>query len=388
MLQRGGERVMKVQIIDTDKGERYILLDDNYIVVDEVYRFMKFLDACEKSPNTLKSYVYNLKHYYEYMNKQGIPVKDLCNNAGHGPIDILSSFILWLQYPDAVNGIFHIGGEDCLRSNITVNHIMDVVLSFYQYLASNNEIQELEVYKRQRSNEQFKSFLYELIKRKKEVSKSIFKKPVPDVPVEGITREQFKILFGLCNNRRDRLLLAMLYEGGLRLNEGLGFHLCDITQIEDNIVQIIARENNENGARVKRLAEGIIFLPDYVVDLLLDYINEDIIKYDSDFLFLNLYGKNKGRPLRDNTVEQIFLRLSNKIGFKVTPHMLRHGFAQEKLESGWPMEQVQAYLRHKNPTSTQIYAKYTDSMKIKQMQNFVDIHDYSKEKALLVRNNH
>lgn len=105
----------------------------------------------------------------------------------------------------------------------------------------------------------------------------------------------------------------------------------------------------------------------YVVDLLLDYINEDALEYESDFVFINLYGRNKGFPMKYGSAEKLFERLSNDAGFEVTPHMLRHGFSQEKLESGWTLEQVQAYLRHKNVTSTEIYAQYTDVMKIEKM---------------------
>lgn len=72
------------------------MLDDEYMVVDEVKRFLKFLDTNGKSPNPLKNYAYHLKNYYEYMNKNNILIKDLCNNEDKGPIDILSSFMLYL----------------------------------------------------------------------------------------------------------------------------------------------------------------------------------------------------------------------------------------------------------------------------------------------------
>ena len=376
---------MKVQEINTQKGKRYVLLDDQYKPIDLVNKYLKFLDNLGKSPNTQRAYAYDLLLYCQFMQKKEISLLDLCNNPDRGPVDILSEFVLWLQYPDYANGILHVDKEECARSNKTVNHIMSAVLELYQYLAANNQIQQLEAYRMQMIGGQFKPFLYELVKHKTQVQSSIFKKPVSDVPVQGITRDQYNTLFSLCHNRRDKLLLAILYEGGLRLNEALGLHFSDIAQIEDKIIRIVPRENNENGARVKRHAGGVVYLPDYVVDLLLDYINEDALEYDSDFLFINLYGKNKGAPLCDDTVEQLFIRLSRDAGFEVTPHMLRHGFSQEKLESGWHLEEVQAYLRHKDVASTEIYAQYTDGMKIAKMKEFDQKHDYSKEAELLGR---
>ena len=378
---------MKVQNIKTSKGTRYILLDDDYKPVTIINKYLKYLDNLGKSPNTQRSYAYDLLLYMEYMKAKDLDVLELCTNPEQGPVDILSEFVLWLQYPDYAQGIIHIYQEDCARSNKTVNHIMSAVLDFYRYLSANGEIKQLEVYRMQMVGGQFKPFLYELIKHKTQVMSSIFKKPIVSEPVRAITRKEYNIIFQACVNNRDKLLIALLFEGGLRLNEALGLHVSDISEIEDKILYIVARENNENGARVKGNAEGVIYLPDYVVDLLLNYINEDVLEYDSDFLFINLYGNNKGNPLKDSTIEQLFIRLSKKTGIKVHPHMLRHGFAQEKLEAGWQLEQIQAYLRHKNPTSTEIYAQFTDALKISKMQEFEEIHDYTREAKLLGRNN-
>lgn len=364
---------IKVQEINTPRGIRYILLDDNYKVVDEVRRFLKFLDIAGKSPNTLKNYAYHLKTFYEYMTSINIPVKDLCCHESKGPIDILSGFMMYLQYPYISASIITIGGENQMRSDKTVNIILDTVLSFYQYLSKNNELEEIDLYKNQRINQQFKSFLYELITNKKTISKSLFKKRVIDTELQYITRLQFNELFFTCNNERDRLLLALLYEGGLRVNEALGLHFEDISQIEDNVIHIVPRENNENGARVKNYAGGIIKVPNYVVDILLDYINGEVLEYDTDYLFVNLKGPTKGSPLKVGTVQDLFKRLSKKVGFSVHPHMLRHGFATEKLEAGWSLEDISVYLRHKNIQSTQIYTHYSDMLKKEKIRSFLDV---------------
>ena len=201
----------------------------------------------------------------------------------------------------------------------------------------------------------------------------MFKKRVIDTELEYITRLQFNKLFFACNNERDRLLLALLYEGGLRVNEALGLHFEDVSQIEDNVIHIVPRENNENGARVKNYAGGIIKVPNYVVDILLNYINGEVLEYDTNFLFVNLKGPTKGSPLKVGTVQDLFKRLSKKVGFSVHPHMLRHGFATEKLEAGWSLEDISVYLRHKNIQSTQIYTHYSDMLKKEKIRSFLDV---------------
>ena len=49
---------MKVQVIETDYGERYLLLDRNYRVVGPVKRWLKFCDNCGRLLNTLRTYAY------------------------------------------------------------------------------------------------------------------------------------------------------------------------------------------------------------------------------------------------------------------------------------------------------------------------------------------
>lgn len=363
---------MKVQQVKAAAGTRYILIDDDYKVIDEVKRYLKFLDSCGKSPNTLRSYAYDLLLYYRYASEKGFDVMNLCNDPERKPIDTLSGFLMWLQYPRTSNLEFHFEAEDAARKNRSLNRILGTVLSFYEYLSANNELPELDIYRRQRQSGQFKSFLSEMYLHKKEKKTSILKLPVPDRKVQAVTYEEYKQFFNACITRRDKILVALLFECGLRLSEALGIHLCDLSKIDQGILDIVPRENNENGARVKNYAKGSVVLPAYLIDLIIDYMTEDIADADSDFLLLTRKGKRRGRPMTAYSAEQLFLRLSKKTGMKVHPHMLRHGFAQERLDNGWTLEEVQACLRHRRVTSTAIYAQYTDKKKREMMRGFLD----------------
>ncbi|WP_337868173.1 tyrosine-type recombinase/integrase, partial [Meiothermus sp.] len=42
---------------------------------------------------------------------------------------------------------------------------------------------------------------------------------------------------------------------------------------------------------------------------------------------------------------------------RVYPHLLRHSVAQTLLDRGMPLEQLQKFLGHKDPKTTQIYAE-------------------------------
>ena len=351
------------------------MLDGDYKVVAEVKRYLQYLDRCGKSPNTLKSYACDLLLYYRYAEETGFNVMDLCKDPERGPVDILSSFMFWLQYPLAARSIICIDKEKPARSDRSVNRIMSTVLGFYQYLSSNKQLEELDLYKAQRTSPQFKTFLSELVLHRKELMKTIFYKKTPDKKVEALSRENYNKIYAACNLNRDRLLLALMFECGLRVGEAVGLHLEDVERIEEGKVFIVPRENNENGARVKNCASGTVFPPAYVIDLLIEYLVNERPESGSPFVFLTAEGPTKGKPMNMSAAKRLMERLSAKTGIKVHAHMLRHGFAQEKLDdldNGWSLEQVQAYLRHKNVTSTQIYAQYTDKVKREKMRSFID----------------
>ena len=362
---------MKVQIVETPRGRRFLLLNSDYRVVQEVKNFLKFCDNCGRSPWTLRTYAYNLKLFYDYLELKRVDALAIGANDDLVPADFLSSFLLWLQYPETESGIIHIEPEKEIRSANTVNQILGTVLSFYQYLAQNKQIEELNFFRKAPRRSGYKPFLYELMHHKREVTVSIFRKQLSKKPLKYITRDQYYELMRLCRNRRDKLLLAILFEGGLRLGEALGMHIEDLCSLEDGVARIVQRENNENGARVKRSAEGIIKLPDYVVDLAVSYLVNDLMEYDTDFVFINYQGVNTGKAMSFSAAEKLFDRLSNRAGFEVHPHMLRHGFATEKLQYGWELIDIQVYLRHKNIVSTQIYAQYTDEIKKEKMRDFL-----------------
>lgn len=362
---------IKIQKIKTAAGKRYLLIDSDYKVVDEVRRYLQYLDHCGRSPNTLRSYALDLLLYYRYLEEQGIDAKDIGNMPDKGPIDILSGFMFWLQYPMASRGILSFSKERPVRTDRTVNRIMSTILGFYEFLARNKELKELDAYRAQRTSGQFKSFLYELVLHRKELKKTIFYKKNPNKKVEALTREDYMVLFKACRSMRDRLFLALLFECGLRIGEAAGVHLEDLL-IEENEMRIVPRENNENGARVKNYAKGIVILPPYTVDLLIDYLMYERPESASPFLFLTANVPGKAHPISMSAAKRIFERLSARTGIRVHAHMLRHGFAQEKLDAGWTLEQVQAYLRHRQVTSTQIYAQYTDDSKRENMRHFLE----------------
>jgi integrase/recombinase XerD len=104
-------------------------------------------------------------------------------------------------------------------------------MNFYDYLMKHEDysITLSERLKRQISSNRnsFKGFLYH-ISRKGTLEVNELKQKVPKSKPKTLSKEQVEILIERCTNIRDKFLLYLLYESGMRIGEILSLHLSDI----------------------------------------------------------------------------------------------------------------------------------------------------------------
>jgi len=78
---------------------------------------------------------------------------------------------------------------------------------------------------------------------------------------------------------------------------------------------------------------------------------------DSDYVFVNLFAKPYGQPLRYQAVHKLVGRLAARTGIEFNVHMLRHSHATELLRQGVAVDVVARLLTHRSSTTTsQTYA--------------------------------
>ena len=218
---------MKVQKIITPQGYRYIVLNENYEVIEPLKDYLKYLDRINKSPNTLKNYAHHLCTYCKYLSLIGLDILDINKTKETNAIKILSGYIYWLQY-------------DCLetdnivpisikRTNNTINIMVGTVLDMYEYLSSIGLLNELDIYKEQRKSSQFKGLLYQFGYKYNSTRTNLLKLKSDDKELEAINREQYNQLIENCNLLRDKIIIALMFEGGLRIGETLGIQISDIS---------------------------------------------------------------------------------------------------------------------------------------------------------------
>jgi len=165
-------------------------------------------------------------------------------------------------------------------------------------------------------------------------------------------------------NLRDRLLFATLAETGMRLGELLGMRICDFVMGRGDTayVEVVPREDNPNGARVKMMRPRRVYVGGDLERLFADYVThlacraaEVGIAVTADCpLWVNLDRPPLLAALRESTVRDKTEALRRKgIGpAGWTPHWFRHSHATALLLAGTPEWVVSRRLGHAHVQTT------------------------------------
>ncbi|MFI5753496.1 tyrosine-type recombinase/integrase [Streptomyces sp. NPDC051644] len=165
-------------------------------------------------------------------------------------------------------------------------------------------------------------------------------------------------------NLRDRLLFALLAETGMRLGESLGLRICDFVMGRGSTpyVEVVPREDNANGARVKMMRPRRVYVGCDLERLFADYLTHLAcraagfgIEIDAGSpLLVNLERPPLLAALREGTVRDKVSALRKKrIGpASWTPHWFRHSHATALLLAGTPEWVVSRRLGHAHVQTT------------------------------------
>lgn len=315
---------MRVQEVIVDGNKRYMLLDDGGKPIIEVVKFLKFLERKGRKKKTLQTYCYRLKLLFDYL-------AEINKDFGEVTFDILSDFMGWLQNPFHKNKVTPITPPKPKRCPSTANLTLAAVTGFYEYLYDNEELSQdlsskLKKVFDDRGRKKFKDFLYHVNSDKESVRNQLKVKKVKRKLIV-YTKDEIVLLFQACNNIRDKFLIKLLFETGMRIGEALSLYFEDIIvdHINGHKIRIKYRGELPNGASPKS-GEREINISQELIDLFDDYMFEiiDELDVDTNFLFIKIRGFNKGKPLEYHDICSLMKRLRKKTGLKAKAHLIRH----------------------------------------------------------------
>jgi len=165
---------------------------------------------------------------------------------------------------------------------------------------------------------------------------------------------------------RDKLIISLFYDTGIRLSELKNLKDRDIREKEFSI-RVLGKNNKER----------IIPYPRSMEKLVCEYLLIRNKKKSGIFPFF--FVTLKGKPLYDKLIYRVVEKYLSMVTTleKKSPHVLRHTFATHLLNRGADLNAVKELLGHSNLVATQIYT-HTSMDKIQHV--YKQAHPWGEEK--------
>lgn len=322
--------------------ESWTVVGEDLLPFEPVEKYLAFLTALERSPNTVRAYAQSLRLWLEFLAVRRVDWDRVV-------VDDVAMFVGWLRAPAA--NVVVLDAMAARRAPATVNRHLAGVFGFYDYQArSGLAVAAQLVTWRRVGRGSYKPFLHHVTKGR----------PVPTRPVKlvvdkkiprTLTDEQIQAIVAACTHVRDRFLLSLLAETGMRVGQALGLRHGDFVSRQRQVA-IVPRTDNANGARAKVRKTHVVAVTTSLVRLYSEYMHAEYGELDSDYVFVNLWAEPLGRPLSYQTVDGLVGRLRTRTGIYFTAHMLRHSHATDLIRKGVPIEVVSKRLTHASVSTT------------------------------------
>lgn len=326
--------------------ESWTILGDDDRPLEPVERYLAYLTGIERSPNTVKAYAHDLKDWFEFLVDRGLDWRSVT-------LEDVGGFVAWLRAPaearDERVAVLPSVAPVCSES--TVNRKLSALGSFYTHAARDgvDVARSLSSWQVGGARGGWKPFLHHISKSMPQRRRMVVLKAPKKLP-RVLTPEQVQALLNGCEHLRDRLLLVILYDTGMRIGEALGLRHNDIAAAERQIT--VMRRDNDNRARAKSPTTRTVPVSAELIRLYSDYLHREYGDLDSDYVFVNLWGRPFGQPWTYAAVYDLIGRLRQRTGIDFDPHWLRHSAATRLLRDGVGLEVVAELLGHSNVTVT------------------------------------
>ena len=329
-VNEGGPRyvVRRVQL-PASGIESVTVIGPDLRPVELIDEYLAWLTDCERSPNTVEAYAHDLRAFWTFLDERGLSWDQV------GVME-LGEFAGWAR---------------------TVNRMLSGVVGFYELQARHRSLLAKDLIVKTRSGRGgYKPFLHG-IARSRARGRAVRVPERQSLPTT-LSLEQVAAVIDCQERLRDRFLFALLASTGMRVGQALGLRHEDVVAWERRIV-IRVRAGAHRRARSKGGAEGGVPVAPELMRLWSDYMHEEYGDVDCDFVFVNLWGGQLGRPLTYSNVDRIVERTQRKVGFRFTAHQLRHTYATMAWRDGVQLEVIGALLTHRSPSSALIYTHPT-----------------------------
>ncbi|MEH2153256.1 tyrosine-type recombinase/integrase [Nostoc sp.] len=361
---------------------RWHLVDDNYQVIKPVEQFLRFKQSGRSAVGTIKTYAEKLKALWKYLDKKALNWRDF-------DLEEMADFNHWYLTGGLLldENFVSPKSEDILvpRNESTVNLALTAVVQFYDFHARIKTFDDKNLCVYRKLPREKQSGMFAGYRKESPVKVRLVKNKEQEKFPGCLSSDQVHTLIDACSQARDKLILWLLADTGMRKGELLGLHWTDIDW--NDLTLKIVRRDNVNHAYAKG-QERELSLANLMEDrefckILTQYFDKDYpydvaehLGHQMVFVVLHKGSPSYGKPLEPQNVNKLLKRLHQKTGIdieRVYPHLFRHTFATHNIREGRRDKQeketiaktVQRQLGHKSIVTTlEIYNHSFDETKM------------------------
>ena len=363
-----------------DNGAAILVTDLDGNLIEPICRFGRYLLAKGYSPNTALAYARDLIHLWTFLSTHGIHWTTFSPELSADFLSHLRSVPANRKHREASIRIAVSEGAPVQQglSASTINRALVAVDAFFRWAIFTGAYGGANpIVKRQdriswRVSDRHKPFLTGISRQKTEV-RELRLKTVQRLP-RPMSPQQVESLLAATRNLRDRSLVLLMLNAGLRPGEALGLHLADVSYGRRRIF-VRCRDDHPKGARSKSRVERVVDLHDgETLETLNTYVMHERSR-DAEVPFVFLVGGtggNRGEPLSYSALARLFARACERADIRetwMTPHALRHTHATRMWEAGMRELTLQKRLGHASPESTRIYTRVSDAVVVAEYRH-------------------
>ncbi len=224
-----------------DESRSWTVLDDSGWPIELLDSYLGFLTDIERSPETVRSYAFDLKDLWVFLDERHRPWESM-------DLELLGAFVGWLRRSRTGVVVLAAPEEGRIQMSTTARKLA-AVTGFYRWAARSGRCPgDFVGQLGPTPSGSYKSFLHHARRRSDRVRPPIplrVEQPAP----KTLSEDEIARLVDATIRARDRFLVLLLASSGLRIGEALGLRHADV-DAPGGSIQVVPRRNT-NGSRVK-----------------------------------------------------------------------------------------------------------------------------------------
>ena len=185
-----------------------------------------------------------------------------------------------------------------------------------------------------------------------------------------ISYDELQSLLNACKNLRDKALISLLWDSGIRASELLQLKVKDFQKSSDGLYAVLNIQQGSKNYKQRTViltGDSVVLVPQYI-EFLKDFLKDKFS--DDGFLFIGIGKEKPGENLNYDDLRSLVQKIAKRSGIQkqISPHLFRHSAATRMASESLPV---------------QIFTKQMGWSSNKMADNYSHLDSKSQIKAIL-----